>query len=156
MALTALQKLSITYNALYGGQLVLNERPITWLQEILPPSLESLDIVHVVHTNPKHLDKQLKALIADKRFSALHAIRVGRENLNFPEWDVPDGWEVVSRGDCFELWKVPESDRGENWEVTKKKTAGSDRGEDLWQQWMKVKKKNAERDEEDQTSRVIY
>jgi len=33
VALTSLERLELTYNALYGGQLIYNERPITWLQE---------------------------------------------------------------------------------------------------------------------------
>ena len=78
---------------------------MTWLQEILPPSLESLEIIHVVHTNPKRLDQQVLALVSDKRFSALASIRVGREDVDFPKEDVPDGWELANEGSCFELWK---------------------------------------------------
>ena len=47
VALTSLKRPELTYNVLYGGQPIYNERPITWLQEILPLSLESLNIIRM-------------------------------------------------------------------------------------------------------------
>lgn len=77
---------------------------------ILPLSLESLNIIRVVHTNPNRLDEQIKALTIDKRFSALRFVRIGREDVEFPIEEVPDGWDMANEGLCVGLWKIPESD----------------------------------------------
>jgi len=68
--LTSLRELALSFEALYGDESQLNDRP-TWLQENLPLSLEALVIEHVVHTKLQIVDEQLRRMINDKRFSAL-------------------------------------------------------------------------------------
>ena len=106
VALTSLQRLTLSYDALYGGEQMSNKRPVTWLQEILPPSLESLEIDHVVHTEPVRLDEQVRALICDQRFSNLDFVRIHRAHEDFQNEDAPDGWEVTDSRWCFELSKT--------------------------------------------------
>jgi len=107
-ALTSLRRLRISYDALFGGEAVSNERSTTWLQEVLPFSLEEFDMVHVVHDEPELLDEQLKLLLADERFPALRWIQVrrGDDDEDFPEEDIlPTGWTVVNMGWGFVLSK---------------------------------------------------
>jgi len=113
MALSSLQKLALSYDALYGGEPQSNTRPKTWLQDILPPSLESLNICHVVDAKPKRLDEQVKALIEDKRFQKLSCVRIYSEATYFLEDDVPDGWQVLGKGLAFVISKIGTSDEGE-------------------------------------------
>jgi len=105
--LTSLRRLKATYDVLYGGAPGLNNRPITWLQEILPRSLESFDVTHVVFQGDSHrLDEQVKALIGDKEFEKLDSIRIRRRSDGFPPEEAPDGWEVVDKEWCFELGRI--------------------------------------------------
>ena len=115
--LTALRRLRISYDALFGGETVSNERPATWLQEVLPFSLEEFDLVHVVHDEPELLDEQLKSLMADERFSALRWIQVrrGDDDEDFPEEDIlPAGWKVENMGWGFVLSKSAGGGGGED------------------------------------------
>jgi len=66
----------LSFKALYGDETQLNNRPATWLQENLPLSLETLGVMHVVHSAPQVLDEQLRGLMNDMRFSALNTIQV--------------------------------------------------------------------------------
>jgi len=107
-ALTSLKRLRISYDALFGGQAVSNERPTTWLQQVLPFSLEKLDLVHIVHDEPEVLDEQLKSLMADERFEALRwiGVRRGDDDEDFPEEDVlPVNWTVENMSWGFVLSK---------------------------------------------------
>ena len=74
--LTSLQDLNLSFEALYGDESLLNNRPVTWLRENLPPSLETLGIVHVDHSASQVLDEHLRELMNDSRFSGLNTVRV--------------------------------------------------------------------------------
>lgn len=113
VVLRSLTSLALSYDALYGGEPQSNTQPTTWLQKVLPPSLESLDINHVVHTEPTLLDEQVKALIGDKRFNRLSYVRIGSEHVHFLEKDVPDGWQRSKPRKPLVLSKIGASEGGE-------------------------------------------
>ena len=74
--LTSLRVLNLSFEALYGDETELNNRPATWLRENLPHSVETLSVMHVVHSASQVLDEQLRGLMNDMRFSALNTIQV--------------------------------------------------------------------------------
>jgi len=98
-ALTSLRKLTLDYEALYGRQAVPIERPTTWLQRILPVSLQYLDIVNVIPATPELFNEQVRVLMGDERFSGLESIRIRSEDdEHFGDEDMPEDWKVESLG----------------------------------------------------------
>ena len=126
VALTSLQRLRLGYDALYGGVRMSNERPVAWLREILPLSLESLEITDIRCEEQELLNKQVKALVGDDRFFKLGFVSVRRdippEDDDFVVEDVREGWEVASQAACIELWKTGS--------VMRRRTAESDEDKD--------------------------
>ena len=95
--LTSLRKLTLSYQALFGGASEQhNRRPATWLQQVLPVSLERLDMSDSPD-EPERLNEQLKALISDGRYTALRTVQVYRhdDGSSSPE-DLPAGWKLKS------------------------------------------------------------
>lgn len=93
--LTSLRKLTLTHEALYGSESTTNQRHATYLQQVLPFSLERLEIFRAAQDEPKILDAQVKALVSDKRFTALKTVQVARVDYGSPSpEDLPDGWNL--------------------------------------------------------------
>jgi len=92
--LTSLRKLTLSYQALFGGASEHNQRPTMWLQQILPISLESLNMSDSPD-EPERLNEQLKALVYDRRYTALKTVEVYRydDGSSSPE-DLPVGWKL--------------------------------------------------------------
>jgi len=74
--LTSLRTLTLPYQALYGDASEYNQRHATWLQQVLPSSLESLEILLVDPDVPEILNEQVKALLSDRRFTELITVHV--------------------------------------------------------------------------------